>query len=335
MQRVGWILSGLVFGIALAFATAWASLALWYRVPGPEWMRSLAACAMALVGVAAIGAVVLRRGLPAVMLFGLVFCGILVWWGWIKPPAVADWAPEVSRQVTGTVDGDTLTLTNLRNFEWRSDTDFTERWETRSYDLSKLRTLDIIMSYWAGPEMAHVIMSFGFEGGEQLAWSIEVRRRVDGAFSPLADLFKSNALIIVATDERDVVRVRSNIRGEDVQIYRLRSQPDRVRSLLLEYVEDSNRLAKTPEFYNSIATNCTTTVVKMMRAADDKVAFDWRLIVNGYLPGYLYDRGSVDTRIPLEELVARAHIDGRARAADMSPDFSRLIRVGVPSPATP
>jgi hypothetical protein len=188
------------------------------------------------------------------------------------------------------------------------------------------------MSYWSGMTIAHVMLSFGFEGGEQLAWSIEVRRQAGGAFSPLADLFKSNPLVIIAADERDVVGVRSNIRGEDVQIYRLRASPQAARVLLLEYVVDANALAKTPEFYNSITTNCTTTVVKMMRAVGGVVPLDWRLIVNGYLPDYAYDRGAVDTSIPLSELRELAHIDKRAEKDGLSEAFSKAIRAGVPSP---
>jgi hypothetical protein len=188
------------------------------------------------------------------------------------------------------------------------------------------------MSYWAGPKMAHVILSFGFEGGNYLAWSIEVRRRKGGEFSPIADLFKSNPLVIVAADERDVVGVRSNVRGEDVQLYRLRTGPEAARKLLLEYVADANALSVAPEFYNSLTTNCTTTIVKMMRAVGARIPLDWRLIVNGYLPEYAYQQAALDTRLTLEELRARAHIDKRAQAAGLSPDFSRLIRVGVPSP---
>jgi hypothetical protein len=332
LRRICWVILAIVLVLAIAIASAWASLALWYRLPIPELARAVAGGAFVMLGICTIVAFFGRLRFRAGLIFLAAFAAVLIWWGTLRPLGQADWAPDVARQVTGVLTGDTLTLTNVRDFDWRSDNDFTERWTTRSYDLTKLQTLDLFMSYWAGPYMAHVIMSFGFEGGDQLAWSIEVRRRKGGEFSPLADLFKSNPLVIVAADERDVVGVRSNIRGEDVQLYRLRTPPNKALPLLLEYVDDSNLLATTPQFYNSITTNCTTTIVKMMRAVGDNVPLDWRLIVNGYLPDYAYDRGALDNNLPLAQLRALAHIDERARKEGLSPNYSRMIRVGVPSP---
>ena len=332
MHRAARILVGFLLILVVLVATVWACLALWYRLPVPEPFRALAGALFAVLGLAAVVALFSRFRFPGLALFVLAFSMVLIWWGTIKPPQDADWAPDVARQVTGTLQGDLLTLTNVRDFQWRSATDFTERWTQRTYDLAKLRTLDLFMSYWAGPEMAHVIMSFGFENDDYIAWSIEVRRRHGGQFSPIADLFKSNPLVIIAADERDVIGLRSNIRREDVQIYRLRTPPETARKLLLEYLVDANALSATPEFYNSISTNCTTTIVKMIRAVGDMIPLDWRLIVNGYLPEYAYERGALDSRLPLAELRARAHIDRRALAAGLSPEFSQLIRVGVPSP---
>ena len=326
------VLWSLVSALVIVPASLWAALALWFRLPAPEGLRALAAGLFAIFGLATVAALFSRRRWGAVIAFALAFSGLMVWWGAIEPPTSGDWAPDVARQTTGALDGDILTLSDVRDFDWVSDNDFAERWSKRSYDLTKLRTLDLFLAYWAGPQMAHLIMSFGFDGGEKLAWSIEVRREKNGQYSPVADAFKSHTLVYLATAERDSVRLRSNVRREDVRLYRLRTSPENARVLLLQYVAEANALAQQPAFYNSITTNCTTAVVKLIRAAGGTLPLDWRLVVNGHLPGYLYDHDAVVTTIPLSELMALARIDERAKAADQSPDFSRLIRVGVPSP---
>ncbi len=318
--------------VVIAPVSAWSALALWFRLPAPEALRAAAAVLFALLGLATIVALLRRRSRIALVVFALAFVSLLAWWSTIKPPLEGDWAPDVARQTTGSIAGDILTLSDVRDFDWRTDHDFTEKWSKRSYDLSKLKTLDLFLAYWAGPEMAHVIMSFGFEDGEHIAWSVEVRRERTSEFSPIADAFKSHTLIYLATTERDSVRLRSNVRGEDVRLYRLNTPPGQARLLLLEYVSQSTALAEQPKWYNSITANCATVVFKLVRAAGSTLPLDWRLVVNGFLPGYLYDHGAVVRTMPLSELMERARIGEQARAADGSPDFSRLIRVGVPSP---
>ena len=318
--------------LVIALLSAWSALSLWFRLPGPEWARGVAAGLFVILGAATAVALFTRRRLPALAAFALAFGALLVWWSTIKPPTDGDWAPDVARQTTGALQGDVLTLSDVREFEWRSESDFTERWSKRSYDLSKLKTLDLFLAYWAGPQMAHLIMSFGFEDGDYLSWSVEIRRERMSEYSPIADAFKSHTIVFLAATERDSVRLRSNVRGEDVRLYRLNVPPDHARVLLLGYVDEANALAAQPRFYNSITANCTTDVVMLIRAIGGVLPLDWRLLVNGYLPGFLYDRGAVVTTMPLSELMERARINDRAAAADQSPDFSRLIRIGVPSP---
>jgi len=331
-RAAGLLLRILVSAFVIVPLSAWGALALWFRVPAPEALRAVAAIVFAILGLAAIVALFTRRGLAGIGVFAAAFCALFIWWSTIKPPLDGDWAPDVARQTTGAVAGDILTLSDVRDFDWRTDKDFTERWSKRSYDLSQLKTLDLFLAYWAGPEMAHVIMSFGFEDGQHIAWSVEVRREKSSVFSPIADAFKSHTLVYLATTERDSVRLRTNVRGEDVRLYRLNTPPDQARLLLLEYVSQSTALARRPKWYNSITANCATVVFKLVRAAGSTLPFDWRLVVNGFLPGYLYDHHAVVTTMPLAELMERARISEKARAADRSPDFSQAIRVGVPSP---
>jgi hypothetical protein len=324
--------SFLVFlGLLITLTTCWAVLALWYRLPFNDLTRGAFAAGFAVLGTAVILGLFRTRRLRALATYCLALATVLTWWVSLTPPHARNWSPDVARQVTGGLEGSTLTLTDVRNFTWRSPEDFDAHWEVRRYDLEQLETVDLFMSYWSGKMIAHMIVSFGFSDGEQIAWSVEVRRQVGGGFSPVADMFKTNTLAIVAADERDVVGTRTNARGEDVQLFRIRTSPQKARALLLQYVEAANRLSVQPQWYNSVFTNCTTVVFQMIRTIVDEVPLDWRVMANGYLPEYAYEAGVLDMRLPLPELIEIARITARARTQAIGSDFSTLIRAGIPS----
>jgi hypothetical protein len=220
----------------------------------------------------------------------------------------------------------------VRNFTWRSDTDFDQRWEERTYILSHVSDVDLIMSYWAGEAIAHTIVSFGFDDRPRLDFSIETRKERSEGYSSIAGFFKQYELAIVAADERDVVRVRSNVRGEDVRIYRLRMTPANAQVLLREYVEEANSLARTPRFYNTLTANCTNLVFDMVRVIHPGVPMDARVLFSGYLPNYAYELGATDTSVSFEKLRDLSKIHDKAAQADADPDFSARIRDGVPAP---
>ncbi|MBP0582686.1 DUF4105 domain-containing protein [Labrys sp. LIt4] len=321
----------LVLVLAAALIALWGTLALWYRLPLGETGRYAVPALwliLAFLALAGLLAARWRLALP----FVLAVAALLIWWSTIQPTGKGDWAPDVARQFTASVEGSTARLTNVRDFEWRSNSDFTPRWDDRSYDLDTITGVDLFASYWAGPAIAHTMLSFGFADGRHLVFSVEVRRKQGEVYSAISGFFKQNELVVIAADERDVIRVRSNVRGEDVQLFRLRIGPVQARELFLYLVSEANALAAQPRFYNTATTNCTTVPFHLARKLDPGLPVDWRVLVSGYLPDYLHDIGALSHQVPLSELRQRGRIDARAKAADNSPDFSTLIRVDVPRP---
>jgi hypothetical protein len=315
-----------VSALALIVFSAWSGLAIWFRLPGSDWLKAGASVAAALAGLAAAALLFTRLRWRALAAYAVLALGVLGWWSTIRPPAIADFAPDVARQTTGVVAGDRLTLSHVRDFAWRSDYDAVERWEERSYDLAWLRHLDLFLSTWDDSGIAHMIMSFGFADGRWLAWSVEVKRLRNSVYSPIAAAFKENAIAFVAADERDVIGVRTNFRGENVSRYRLNLRRETIRAVLLEFVEQANSVAREPRFYNSLTTNCTTAVVAMMRATGATLPLDWRLLLNTRLPDYAHAHDALEEGLTLAEARARAPVSAKAKAHGLGDGFSEAIR---------
>jgi len=318
------------FIVSLLLSAGWANLAIAYQLPGYAAVRIGACLILNLIALAALVAVVRHRHWRAVLIYAVALALLLAWSGSISASNDKNWAADVVHGITGIVDGDRLSVRNVRNFSWRTEAEYSERWEQRTYDLSKLRSLDLFLVYWTGPSIAHTIMSFGFDDGRYLDFSIELRRTQNDQYSALAGFFKTHELIYIGADERDLMTLRK-VRNENIQLYRLRTTPERTRALLVEYIKQANDLAAHPRFYNTITTNCTTAIFDMMRAVTSSIPFDWRIILTGHLPSYLYEHGAVDTRISLEELRRRADVTSQVEAELSEAEFSSRLREGVPA----
>jgi hypothetical protein len=315
----------------LAMASAWSALALWYKAPGGRAARAAASAAWLVLAAACL--VGLWHGWVAIALpaFAAAYAGLLIWWIRLSPSNDRDWADDVAQMVRGTVNGDRVTLQNVRNFAWRSEIDYMPRWETRSYDLARLITLDMIVSYWSRRTIAHMLISFGFDDGTHVVFSVEIRREKSESFSEIGGFFKEFELCIIAADERDIVRLRTNVRREKTFLFRLKLPVAAMRSLLLAYVEEANTLARVPRFYHTITGNCTTLVWRMLKRIVQPLPFSYRVLLSGYLPEYVYEVGALDRRYPIEELRTLGYISERAHGSDQSAEFSRDIREGVPA----
>jgi hypothetical protein len=313
---------------ALVLAIAWGSAALWIDGPASGAVAGVLAGGFAL---GALGALLWlrprRRG--ALVAFAGV-AAVAIWWSSIPADNDRDWMADVARPARARIDGSRVTIENVRDFQWRSDDDFTEHWETRSYDLDQITGLNLFLSYWSGELIAHTIMSWEFANGPPLAISIETRKEKGEAYSALLGFFRQYELYYVVADERDVIGVRTNVRGERDYLYRLHASPERARAILLDYLAEANRLADEPRWYNALTHNCTTTIRHHVQAVGGAQAWNWRILANGHLDELLYQRNSIDTSLPFAELRARSEITEKAKAAGHDPAFSKRIRDDLP-----
>lgn len=309
-----------------------AALALWLKLPAGAVVRGGTAATLVVLALAASWSVLTARAWLRCVAFVAALVCVGVWWSTLQPSNERDWLADVARTPTAEFDGDVVTIHDLRNFDYRTETDYDERWETRTYDLSKITGIGLFLSHWSSPAIAHTIVSWEFADSAPLAISIETRKEKGESYSSVRGFFREYELYYVVADERDLVRLRTNYRGEQVFLYRVKMPPETARALLVDYLEEATRLATRPRWYNAATHNCTTSIRRHVMHVVGRNPFDWRILVNGYLDELMYERGTIDTNLPFPELKALSDITSRAKAADQSPDFSERIREGLPSP---
>ena len=319
--------------LLIAAIGVWGALLLEYAGPHSDLWRTALVVGFTLAAVATLVALFVRRWRwTAIGAYAVLCAGLAVLWSSLEPTNDRDWQTNLAVLAYATIDGDKVTVHNIRNFDYRSETDYTPAYYDRTFDLRELQSLDVVTSYWMGPAIAHVFVSFGFKGDNYLAISIEVRKPKGEGYSTLKGFFRQYEIIYVVADERDVIRLRTNYRRdppEDVYVYRVRGSAEANRGLFLEYLRVMNALLTQPQFYNTLTTNCTTTIWTMIHANHGNIPWTWKILVNGYAPEYLYDKGLFESReLSFPELHEWAHVNARARAADKAADFSRRIRAG-------
>jgi len=314
--------------LVLALMTLWAAAALYIDVRIPALRIPLAVIyAVAIVVIL----VKVKRRLRAAALCFAAFCMVLIWWLGLKPSNEGDWQADADRTAWLEINGDQVTIHNLRNCDYRTETDYSNCWSNRTVYLSQLRYVDLFFTTWGSKYIGHPILSFQFGDNDHIAFSIEARYKVGQSYSAVLGFFRQYELIFIAADERDVIRLRTNYRkDEQVFMYRTTISPARAREIFLLYANYLNKLRDHPEWYNAITRNCTTTLDRQI-AKDMRNPQPWnyQILLNGTLDALLYERGRLVTGgLPFPELKQREHINSAAQAADGSPDWSRMIRAG-------
>jgi hypothetical protein len=321
-------LAAVIGFLCRALLIIWATLAIYYS--NLPWANLRLALAVAFAAFAVWGFwLSRRRRMPALVL--VVFLGVVAWWLTIAPSHDRDWRPEVAVMPRTFINGDRVRITGVRNFDYRSRNDFTVSYKEREIEISHLIALDFYVSYWSEGPVGHTFLSFIFDNAPPLSISIETRPEVGEGFDPIASMFKQFELIYVVGEERDIVGVRTNHRRETTYLYRLNTETEKVRQLLMVYLERINQLANRPEWYHLLSNSCTINIIRYINAAGRKGGFDIRHLLNGWIDRYLYHSGRIETSLTFDELRHRSLINAAAQAADGAPDFSERIRASVPT----
>ncbi len=245
-----------------------------------------------------------------------------------SPSNDRDWSPDQAVLPRAEIDGERVTIHNVRHCTYRTKNDYDVALDDRTYDLSRIRTVDYIVepfASWRGP--AHTFLSFGFEGPEYIAISVEVRKQRGQRFSPLKGLLRAYEIMYVIADERDLLELRVIHRHDDVYLYPLRATPDGVRRLFLDMLEKVNWLRLHPQFYNTCANNCTTSIRRHVNdVVKRRVPFSFSLFLPGYSDRVAYQLGWIDTNLPFAEARRRFRISERVLKYADAADFSSRIR---------
>jgi len=323
-----WIFRTLASILAAGVLTLWAASALYFDLPLASLRKPFAAVYL----VAVVSTLVFYRRF-AFMIVVAAFIFVLIWWLSIKPSNARDWQADVAQTPWAEISGDQVVIHNVRHCDYRAEFDYTCEWQTRTFDLTKLRGLDMALTYWGSPWIAHTMSIFDFGDEGHVPISIETRKAVGQSYSAILGFFRQYELIYVVSDERDLIRLRTNFRtAEEVYLFHTAASPEQARGLFLQYMDHINRLHRTPEWYNALTNNCTTNIAVSAAAGGiHEPRWDWRILLSGKSDEMMYDEHQLVTDgLSFTELKARAHINAAARAADKDPEFSKRIREDRP-----
>jgi hypothetical protein len=270
---------------------------------------------------------------PKSLAFSLIGCvAVLLWFNSISLPQNAIY-PDYLQMPYAEFNGNLVAIHKVRNNEYRTRKDFDVHYETRTYDMRQLQSLDLLVNYWGMAAISHTFLSFGFSDGRYLDVSVEIRPRVGQEYDMFRGFFKQYALIYIWADERDLIRKRTNYQGEDVYLYRYKIKPDDIRKLFIQMLKSTDQLYTHDEFYNTMTQSCTSAIDDdVNKSGIYKIHFYQRHLLTGDIDRRLYHYGVLETYgLSFPELRQRANIDQRAKDADQSPDFSDKIRTHLNS----
>ncbi len=247
----------------------------------------------------------------------------------IRPSLSRDWTKDQMILARAEIAGDKVSITNIRNINYRTTSDYDVHYYDKEFDLNKLESVWYMVEPFSGhgAGAAHTLLSFGFEGGDYVAVSVEIRKEKGESFSPISGILRQYELVYVIADERDVIKLRSNYRHDDVFLYPVQTTKENMRKLFVSMLHRANKLATEPEFYNTLTSTCTTNLVAHANEiVPGRIPFSYKVLMPAYSDELAHKIGLIDNTLSIEEMRAKYKINERALKYADDPLFSKMIR---------
>ncbi len=249
-----------------------------------------------------------------------------------RPSNDHNWNTDQAILPTITIDGDTVDIQNIRNFTYRSITDYTPDYYDATYNISDITRIWFAVEPFLKTKIgaAHTLVSFEFNDGRYLAISVEIRKEVGESFSPLKGILRNYELMYVIADERDVLGLRAIHRKDDVFLYPIKTTPEHAQQLFVSMLTRAQQLQQHPEMYNTATNNCTTNIAAHVNELfPNRIPWDSTFLLPETADEYALSIGLLDTDLPIEKAREKYHINERAIQFENNSDFSKKIRTDI------
>ena len=189
------------------------------------------------------------------------------------------------------LDSGAYRLYNVRDFRYRSETDFDVRYRTVTVDPQKISSIDAAFSHWDNmEEVAHSMLGLNFSDGTTVVISLETRLPADAKQNAVDGLYHRYGLAMIGGTPEDLYGLRVDHRGETLYVYRLDMDRKFLVATAVSLLEQAAELQRHPVFYNSLCRNCTTGLLPMLPGADQYLDGDIRMILNGMADKMLFEK---------------------------------------------
>jgi hypothetical protein len=231
------------------------------------------------------------------------------------------------------VRGELVEIRNVRDFTWRSESEFDARYLDRTFDLRELDSVWYAISRFGGvPGLAHAFLTFGF-GDEYVSISVEARKEAHETYSPYRGLLREYELMYVIGTERDVLGLRTNVWKEDLTLYPIRTTPEQIRRTFVDMTMRAEKLAVDPEFYDTFTSSCSSNIIRHVNTiAPGQIRAGIGTILPGFSDRVAWKLGMIDSDLPLERIRDVYRVGAAAQSVPLDDEFSRAIRRNLPSP---